>query len=94
MQDAFIEVRFRTTEESGRKTPIIGDSYACPMFIDDQAYDWRLLIKGVKMELGSLYEVPVIFLNRDLVLSNLFIGKSVTLWEGKDGADGKIVKVT
>lgn len=91
--DAYIEVRFRTTEEGGRKTPVTGEFYACPLFIDGEAYDCRLLIKGMKLELGRSYEVPVKFLNRDLVVPKLYIGKNVILWEGKDAADGKVTRI-
>lgn len=91
--DVYIEVRFRTTEEGGRKSPVIGEFYACPLIIDGEAYDCRLLIKGEELKLGRSYEVPVKLLNRDLVMSKLFIGKSVILWEGKDVADGKVTKI-
>lgn len=91
--DAYIEIRFRTTEEGGRKTPVTGEFYACPLFIDDEAYDCRLLIKNMKLELGRFYEVPVKFLNRDLVVPKLFIGKGLILWEGKDVADGKVTHI-
>lgn len=91
--DAYIEVKFRTTKEGGRKTPVTGEFYACPLFIDGVGYDCRLLIKGVELVLGRSYEVPVKFLNRDLVLPKLFIGKSVVLWEGKDVADGRVTKI-
>ncbi|MDD5276205.1 MAG: hypothetical protein PHR16_08990 [Methylovulum sp.] len=92
--DAYIEIRFRTTEENGRKTTVSGDFYACPMFIDGEGFDCRLLIKGMELVLGTWYKVPVKFLNRDLVLPKLSVGKIVTLWEGKDIADGKVLKIT
>jgi hypothetical protein len=91
--DAYIEVKFRTTEDGGRKTPVTGEFYACPMFIDKEAYDCRLLIKGMILELGHLYIVPVKFLNRDSVLPKLFVGKNIVLWEGRDVADGKVTKI-
>lgn len=91
--DAYIEVRFRTAEEGGRKTPVTGEFYACPLFIDGEAYDCRLLIKNMNLELGRSYEVPIKFLSRDLAVPKLFIGKNVVLWEGKDVADGKVTKI-
>jgi hypothetical protein len=91
--DAYIEVRFRTTEEGGRKSPVVGAFYACPMFIDGEGFDCRLFIKGLKLNLGSYYEVPLKFLNREMALSRLSVGKIVTLWEGRDVADGKITKI-
>lgn len=91
--DAYIDVKFRTTEEGGRKTPVAGNYYACPMFIDGEGFDCRLLISGMSLALGTWYKVPVKFLNRDLALPNLVVGKVVTLWEGKDIADGKVLEI-
>ena len=69
--DAHINVRFRTTEEGGRKKSIIGDVYACPLIIDGKTYDCRLLIKGLELKRGVFYEVPIKFLNKNLALSKL-----------------------
>jgi hypothetical protein len=43
-----------------------------------------------ELELGKYYEVPVIFLDRDLALTNLSIGKNIILWEGKEVASGSL----
>lgn len=91
--DIYIKVKFRTTSEGGRKTPVSGDFYACPMIIDDKAYDCRLLIKDMTLELGQRYEVPVKFLNKDLIVPNLSVGKRVILWEGKEIADGQVTRI-
>ena len=91
--DIYIKVRFRTTSEDGRKTSVSGDFYACPLIIDDKAYDCRLLIKGMTLELGCYYEVPVKFLNKDLIVPNLVIGKHVILWEGKEIANGQVTRI-
>lgn len=91
--DAVIRVRFKKTEENGRNSAVEGAFYACPLFVDGQAFDCRLLLDGRRLELGSYYEVPVKFLFRDLVLSKLVVGKEVVLWEGKDVANGSIVSL-
>jgi len=59
--DLYISIRFKTTSEGGRKTFVTGDFYACPMIVDDKAYDCRLLINGMVLKLGDFYEVPVKF---------------------------------
>lgn len=92
MPDAFLEVRFKTTEEGGRNTPVKGDFYACPLFVDGDGFECRLLIKGQTLELGNLYEVPVKFMNKELILPKLDIGKVVMLWEGKDVGSGKVLR--
>lgn len=97
--DVYIKVRFRTNAEGGRKnslkrkSPLGPDFYACPMVIDGRAYDCRLLIGDKKIELGEYYEIPVKFLEKDLALQNLFIGKDITLLEGKEVADGQVTRI-
>lgn len=92
MPDALLEVRFKTTEEGGRNTPVNGDFYACPLFVDGEGFECRLLIKGRTLELGIRYEVPVKFMNKELILPKLEIGKVVMLWEGKDVGSGKVLR--
>lgn len=91
--DAFLEVRFKTSDEGGRKKSITGAYYACPLFVDGEGFECRLLIDGKTLELGQLYEVPVKFMNRDLVLPKLHVGKTITLWEGKGVASGKVLRL-
>jgi hypothetical protein len=96
--DIHLEVRFRTTLEGGRRGPVSGTKgvtfYGCPMFVDGEGFDCRLLIDGMELALGLWYRVPVKFLNREWVLPKLSIGKVVTLWEGRVVADGQVVDIT
>lgn len=91
--DIDIKVRFKTTLEDGRKTPIIGDFYACPMILNGKAFDCRLLIKNIPIELGQNYEIPVKFLNKELAITSLYVGMEITLWEGKEVATGQVVQI-
>lgn len=91
--DAIIRVRFKEASENGRNSAVEGEFYACPLFIDGEAFDCRLLLSGKRIELGKYYDVPVKFLFRDLVISKLEVGKEVVLWEGKDVAKGTIVSL-
>jgi hypothetical protein len=93
--DAIIKVRFKTTAEGGRQGPIIiGQTpYGCPLFVEGEAFDCRLLVSAQTLQLGNSYELPIKFLNPNLVLSKLSPGKSVTLWEGKEIATGEIVRL-
>ena len=92
--DAIIRVRFKTTAENGRNSAVEGAFYACPLFVDGEAFDCRLLLSGKRLELGEYYEVPVKFLYRDLAIPKLVAGKEVVLWEGKDVANGSIVSLS
>lgn len=89
--DAIIEVRFKTPEEQGRQTAVHGDYYGCPFIVDGEAFDCRLLLSGRRLELGKTYQVPVQFMNWQLVRPRLSAGKPFILWEGKDVATGKVV---
>ena len=97
--DIYIKVRFKTTAEGGRKTsvkrksPLGPDFYACPLIVDDKAYDCRLLIGDNEIELGKYYDIPIKFLNIDLVLPSLSVGKKITLWEAKEIADGEVTRI-
>ena len=90
--DITIAVRFKTTAEGGRSGPVIGKHFSCPMFISGEAFDCRLLIEGRTLELGETYEVPVKFLNADLALPKLKVGKEIALWEGKEVAAGRVLR--
>ena len=90
--DAIIEVRFKKTTEGGRESAIVGDVYGCPLFVEGEGFDCRLLLTGKELQLGETYEIPVKFMNPDMVLPKLSIGKTITLWEGKDIATGKVVR--
>lgn len=91
--DATIRVRFLTPDEGGRQTDVTGDVYACPMFIDGDAFDCRIHLNGNTLTLGSTYDVPVKFLNRELALPRLAPRKRVKLWEGKYVADAEVVRI-
>lgn len=97
--DVYIKVRFKTSAEGGRKTPIKPKTppepnfYACPLIVDGKAYDCRLLIEDKEIELGKFYEIPVQFLDKDIAMPNLSIGKNITLWEGKEVANGQIIRI-
>lgn len=91
--DIYIRIQFKTTTDGGRKTPVVGDFYACPLILDREAYDCRLVIEGKTLELGYPYEVPVKFLNWERIKPHLVVGANIVLWEGKDVAHGWVTKI-
>jgi len=91
--DAVIQIRFKTTAEGGRRSDVASNVYGCPLFVDGEGFDCRLLLRDQTLHLGETYEVPIKFMNPDLILPKLVPGKSITLWEGKEIATGKVVRL-
>lgn len=94
--DAIIEVRFMTTAEGGRKTPIPQqtlDYYTCPFVIDGEAFDCWVYKTVPFIELGMTYQLPVKFMCWPLVRPKLVEGKEFALLEGKVVATGKVIRV-
>lgn len=92
--DVIIEVRFKTTAEGGRRGNVVGSYYGCPLFVGGEAFDCRLPLDEGVLHLGRTYRLPVKFMNPDLVLPMLSPGVPITLWEGKEIAVGKVIRVT
>lgn len=88
--DAIIEVRFKTSSEGGRRKPIAGEIYSCPLFVDGQGFDCRISLHCQVIEPGKIYKLPVRFLSKELVMHHLKAGTPISLWEGKEIAEGKI----
>ncbi|WP_125932008.1 hypothetical protein [Thiosocius teredinicola] len=92
--DVVITVRFLTQEEGGRNTPIVSDSYGCPLMLGDEGFDCRFVLDGKTcFELGKEYAIPIKFLNRDKAFESLKANSEISLWEGKTIATGRIVDV-
>ncbi len=92
--DVIIEVRFLRSDEGGRQNHIKGAAfYGCVFFVEGEAFDCRLLLGGRSLRLGQTYALPVKFLNPDIVMPKLSLGRPIRLWEGKDIAVGKVVRI-
>lgn len=90
--DAIIRVRFFLPSEGGRNTPVKGNYYSCPLFIDGEGFDCRILLSGQQLCLGKTYELPIKFLYPKDALPKLSIGKKIALWEGRCIADGYLLQ--
>jgi hypothetical protein len=90
--EIILEVSFKTPEEGGRKNPVVGPQYGCPILIDGEYFDCRMLLDTTQLILGKIYRLPVQFLSPHLVLPKLSIGKVVGLWEGKIIGSGKVIQ--
>ncbi len=91
--DATVRLKFLDTSEGGRHTAVRGAFYGCPLIVDDEAFDCRLLLGGQCLELGTTYEVAIKFLSPELALPKLKVGKEVQLWEGKTVARGTVIEI-
>jgi hypothetical protein len=94
LSDVTLQIRLFAANEGGRQSDITGQFYACPILVDDEAFDCRMYLPEEGLKLGQTYIVPVKFLNPDLVLPKLIPGKEVGLWEGKQIGTGSVVSVT
>jgi hypothetical protein len=94
MPDVTIKIRFKRSAEGGRQAnvEIALIPYGCPLVVDGEAFDCRVLQKERVLELGKTYELPVKFLLPDLVLPKLSLGKQISLWEGKETASGSVIR--
>lgn len=91
--DAILRVRFLTASEGGRSAAVDGDFYRCPLFVEGEGFDCRIMLGGKRLELGAVHEVPIKFLYRDDALRRLSVGKKVQLWEGRVITDGEVMAV-
>ena len=92
--DAVIRVRLLTRAEGGRTIPVSGKHFGCPLIIDDEYFDCRLILMDMELQLGLSYDVPVVFLDAATVMPKLKIGKQLSLWEGKIIGHAKIMSVS
>lgn len=70
--------------------PVTGETYSCPLLVNGQGFDCRISLNGQVIEPGKTYELPVRFLSKELVVNHLKAGTSISLWEGREIAEGKI----
>jgi hypothetical protein len=88
-----LSVKFWPSNCGGRKGPVKGEYYACPLLLGEEAFDCRLLLNGTTLELGSTYEVPAVLLNPEAAHQKILLGTRVRLWEGREVGEAVVVKV-
>ncbi len=91
--DAVVSVRFLSSAEGGRRGDIVGQVYACPLFVAGRAFECRVLLQQGRAVLGDSYELPVAFLCPEEALAVANEGADVSLWEGRTIASGRILRV-
>ncbi|WP_423197598.1 MULTISPECIES: hypothetical protein [unclassified Cupriavidus] len=93
--DIIARVTMFTPDAGGKASGIPATRYGCPLFIENQGFDCRLLLDQVHHGLtpGNTAEVPIKFLYFDLVRPLLSPGVRFTLWEMRHFAEGEILQV-
>ena len=93
--DIIARITMFAPNAGGKSSAIPAVRYGCPLFINGQGFDCRLLLDQVEHELvpGATTEVPIKFLYFDLVRNLLMPGVRFTLWEIKHFAEGEIIRV-
>ncbi|MDR2874528.1 MAG: hypothetical protein LBV44_01180 [Methylobacillus sp.] len=96
--DIIAKVTMLIMDKGGKASippPIPPTHYGCPMFINGEGFDCRLLLDQVErtLEAGITAEVPIKFLNFNLVKNLLAPGVRFTLWEMRDFAEGEILEI-
>jgi hypothetical protein len=96
--DALTHVRLIPTREGGRRTPIVTPRYRCPVkFQGEQGalHDCLFLVESsAPIEPGGEGKnVPVKFLDSELVRGKLEPGARLVLWEGKVIGEAEVLEV-
>lgn len=92
--DIFASLRVLSTNEGGRRTPIVASVFGCIFEHQGEANDCRLLLEG-KGDVwpGQQISVPIKFLFPELARPRLKVGDTFRLIEGKVIAHGTIDEI-
>jgi len=93
LPDIIVTVRFFLPEEGGRKTPIRGAFYSCPLFIGEEGFDCRLILNNHWLYLGISYNIPLKFLYWENASKKIKLGNEFYLREGKNIAKGSVIEI-
>jgi hypothetical protein len=95
--DIIARIRLFTLEEGGRSQPIPPIQFGCPLFLEGQrqGHDCRLLLDHVGVELnpGSTVDIPIKFPFPQDAVPCLRLGDKFRLWEGRDIAQGEVLRI-
>jgi len=89
--DIIATVRLLSTEQGGRKSPIVATEFSCIFEHEGEKNDCRLVLEG-KGDVwpGQQITVPIKFLHPELVRPQLRVGDAFDLLEGRLIARGTI----
>jgi len=92
--DLLAKVTFYSTEIGGRKGVTPHDIFGCPLEFDNEYFDARFdLTESGEVKPGTTVNLPVKFLNKELVKQKLSVGVKFKLWESGTIGEGEILEV-
>lgn len=90
--DAIVNIEMLPTSEGGRSGPTPPNQFSCLLQVSGRNFDCRLHLTGSGSLLpGGSATVPVTFLYPEDVLPLLAVGTSITLWDGRVVATGRVI---
>jgi hypothetical protein len=83
------------TDAGGKAVTIPPVQFRCPLLINGELFDCRLLLNqtGTSLSPGRTADVPIKFLYLDLVRNLLMPGAKFALWDMQNFADGTVLEV-
>ena len=104
MKRAIVRIQLLTTEEGGRRFPLLSPHFRCPVFFEDipelsvpgHAYDCNLFVAELNRQIlpgDTVEEIAMAFLAPDLVFPHLKPGARFRLWEGKTIGTGLVLRI-
>ena len=92
--DIIAHVRLYPTAHGGRQGPTPTNTFGCLLELNGDCFDCRLLLTEIgALSPGQQAEVPIKFLNFDLVKNRLAPGEKFFLRDRKIIAEGEVTKV-
>lgn len=92
--DLIAEIKFFLPFQGERRTdPKPSKFYACPLFINGNGFDCRILTNEKVIHLGTSYQFPIVFLDWDFASPHMNVGTQFVIWEGKNIGEGRILEV-
>jgi len=92
--DIIAHVRFYPTAHGGRQGPTPKGAFGCLLELHGDCFDCRLLLTETgPLSPGQQADVPIKFLNFDLVKDQLVPGKKFFLRERQIIAEGEVAKI-
>ena len=81
--------------QGGKKRPIRGIQFGCPLAFEGKMYDCRILLDQTETDLrpGQTSEVPIKFLCARNIVPLLSVGSEFRLWEMGYFADGTVLEI-
>lgn len=93
--DIIARLTMYPTDAGGKSVTIPSVQFRCPLSINGELFDCRLLLNqaGISLSPGCTADVPIKFLYLDLVRDLLVPGAQFALWDMQNFASGTILEV-